>query len=234
MAALPFPEVERPYEFVALHHDDEYPIGRGRIVSSSGLNIAVNEYDDHFVEEQVPWSNALQSRLRGRDSYLCGPLARYNLNFDKLFPEVQEAALSIGLTAPCRDPHRSLLVRLIEVLQAFEEALRIIERYAPPSEPCIERGPLRAATGYGASEAPRGMLYHRYSLDDEGTILQAKIVPPTSQNQLAMEEDLAALAPELASLPLPAATILAERAIRNHDPCISCAAHFLTLRIGEG
>ncbi|MDC0685441.1 Ni/Fe hydrogenase subunit alpha [Sorangium atrum] len=233
MATLPCPELDRPYEFVALRSDDVYAITEGRLVSSGGLGIEVRDYDAHFIEEHVSWSTALRSRIHGSGSYLCGPLARFNLSFDRLLPEVQDAARAAGLAVPCRNPFRSLLVRLVEILQAFEESIRIIEAYAPPPAPFVAPPALRAGTGYGGSEAPRGFLYHRYTLDAEGTILDAKIVPPTSQNQLSIEEDLCAMSPSLASLPLREATARAEQAVRNHDPCISCATHFLTLRVEE-
>jgi coenzyme F420-reducing hydrogenase alpha subunit len=230
MADFPFPELERDYEFVALRHPDEYPFCEGRLVSSRGLDIDVGDYDAHFVEEQAPYSHALHSRIRDRGAYLCGPLARFNLNFDRLHPDIQALAREIGLSAPCRNPFRSILVRLVEITQCFEEAIRIINSYEEPSAPYLD-APLRAATGHGGTEAPRGFLYHRYAIDETGTILAANIVPPTSQNQLSIEQDLADLAPVLAELPLDAATHRAEQAVRNHDPCISCATHFLKLRI---
>lgn len=230
MATFSFPALERAYEFVALRHPEEYPLCEGRLVSSNGLDIDVRDYDQHFVEEHVAYSNALHSRLRGGGAYLCGPLARFNLNFDRLHPSVIALAEDVGIVPPCRNPFKALLVRLVEIAQSFEEAIRIIESYQPPPEPYIE-APMQAGTGFGGTEAPRGFLYHRYTLDGAGTILDAKIVPPTSQNQLSMEQDFFTLAPALAELPLPEATHLAEQAIRNHDPCISCATHFLTLRI---
>jgi len=230
MSKLSFPALERDYEFVALRHPSEYPFCEGEVVSSKGLAIELSEYDAHFAEEQVPHSNALHSRIRGRGAYLCGPLARFNLNFDRLYPEVQRLAADIGLTVPCRNPFKNILVRLIEMTQAFEEAIRVIENYEAPSHSFVEAAP-REATGFGGTEAPRGFLYHRYRLDAEGAIIDAKIVPPTSQNQLSMEEDLFELAAELARLPHREATHRAEQAIRNHDPCISCATHFLTLRV---
>jgi coenzyme F420-reducing hydrogenase alpha subunit len=225
-----FPAFERDYEFVALRHESEYPFCEGRVVSSNALDISLAEYDAHFVEEQVPHSNALHSRIRGRGAYLCGPLARFNLNFDRLSPDIQQLARTVGLTAPCKNPFKNILVRLVEMIHAFEDAIRVIEGYAPPEVPFVDASP-RAATGFGGTEAPRGFLYHRYSLDAAGTIMDAKIVPPTSQNQLSMEEDLFALAGDLVRLPHKEATHRAEQAIRNHDPCISCATHFLTLQV---
>jgi len=229
-SSFTFPAVARDYELVALRHPHEYPFCEGRVVSSRGLDLAVAEYDAHFVEEQVAYSNALRSRIVGRGAYLCGPLARFNLNFDRLSPAVQQLAESVGLTPPCTNPFKAILVRLVEITHAFEEAIRVIEAYEPPPAPYVDV-PLRAATGFGATEAPRGLLYHRYSFDDGGTITDAKIVPPTSQNQLSIEDDLRALAPELIRIPHAAATRLAEQAIRNHDPCISCATHALRLRV---
>jgi coenzyme F420-reducing hydrogenase alpha subunit len=225
-----FPELEEDYEFVALSHPDDYAIERGRLVSSRGLDISAGEYEEHFVEEHVPHSNALHSRLRQRGSYLVGPLARYALNSDRLSPIAREAAAEAGLPAICRNPFQSIVVRSVEILYAFDEALRIIDAYEPPDRPAAEVPP-RAGTGFGWTEAPRGMLWHRYSIDEEGTILDARIVPPTSQNQRAIEEDLRDLVRrnlELADEPL---RLRCEQAIRNYDPCISCATHFLKLDV---
>jgi len=230
MSRFDFPDVERDYEFVALRHPDEYPFCEGRLVSSRGLDIDIRDYDGHFVEEQAPYSTALRSRIRGRGAYLCGPLARFDLNFEQLFPEVQDLARRAGVAPPCRNPFRMLLVRMVEIAQAFTEAVRIIESYVAPEAPFVEAS-VRAGTGFGGTEAPRGFLYHRYTLDETGAIVGANIVPPTSQNQLAIEEDLRELAPVLANLSHVEATHRAELAVRNYDPCISCSTHFLTLNV---
>ena len=167
-AELPFPDFERDYELVALHEPGEYPIDRGPLVSSRGLDIAPGEYDEHFVEEHVEHSNALHARLRGRGAYLVGPLARYALNFDALSPLAREAAHEAGLGPVCRNPFRSIVVRAVEILYALDEALRIIAAYerARPRRPSTCEP--RAGIGYGGTEAPRGMLYHRYELDADG------------------------------------------------------------------
>ena len=230
MAGFDFPEVDRDYHLVALRHPGEYPFCDGRIASSGGLDLDVADFDAHVVEEQVPYSNALHAHLRGAGAYLCGPLARFNLNFDRLSPELQRLARGVGLTPPLRNPFKNILVRLVEMAHAFAEAIRVVEAYQPPAAPFVDAVP-RAATGVGATEAPRGLLYHRYRLDQDGAVVNATIVPPTSQNQAAMEADLREIAAELARLPHREASELAERAIRNHDPCISCATHFLRLEI---
>ncbi|MBZ5639306.1 MAG: Ni/Fe hydrogenase subunit alpha [Acidobacteriia bacterium] len=230
MAGLKFPEFERDYEFIALRHESEYAIYDGRIVSSKGLDIPVSEFDTRFEEEHVARSNALHSRIKGRGAYLVGPLARINLNFEHLSVAARETAEVIGLRVPCLNPFKSLLARAVETVHAFAEAIAIIEAYEPPEQPRLAHA-VRAGTGRGATEAPRGILYHRYKTDGEGIIEDAKIVPPTSQNQLCIEEDLFTIAPRLATMPAAEATWLAEQSVRNYDPCISCATHFLRLRI---
>ena len=232
MATLPFPAFERDYEFVALRHPTEYAVLDGRVVSSRGLDIDVHAYEDHFVEEQVVHSTALHSHLDGR-SYFCGPLARINLSFDRLGDVTRRAAEDIGFAVPCKNPFRSLLARGLETLHSLDEAARIIRAYQPPERPFVEL-PRKSAEGYGCTEAPRGLLYHRYRVDDAGTITDAKIVPPTSQNQKSIEEDLFAIAGRLVGMPEEEATWLAEQTVRNYDPCISCSTHFLTLKIDRG
>src|SRR5215467_5490206 len=178
---LPMREYPRDYEFVALQHRDEYAMNEGRIASNGALNITAREYDAHFEEQQVPYSNALHSIIEGRGAYLTGPLARYNLNFGRLPAPVREAAREAGLGETCLNPFQSIVVRALEMLYAFEEAIRIIEAYEPPERPSIDYE-MHAGTGYAATEAPRGTLYHCYSIDEQGIIQDAKIVPPTSQN----------------------------------------------------
>jgi sulfhydrogenase subunit alpha len=231
-AGFEFPEASRDYEFVALRHPAEYPMNEGRIVSSAGLDIPASEYESEFLERQVRYSTALHSRLKRRGAYLVGAMARYAINRDRLPTEVQALANAAGLEPVCRNPFRSILVRLVEVVYACGEALRLIADYEPPARPYTPAEP-RAAIGYGCTEAPRGVLYHRYDLDAEGTILDARLVPPTAQNQDVIEEDLREVATARLGLADEALKADCEQSIRNHDPCISCAAHFLTLRVNR-
>jgi coenzyme F420-reducing hydrogenase alpha subunit len=230
VAGFEFPEFEQDYEFVALTHPDEYAVTEGRLVSNRGLNIDAAEYEDHFVEQHLKHSNALHSVVRGRGSYLVGPMARFNLNFDKLPAMAREAAKAAGLAPPVKNPFRSIVVRAVELVFACAEALRIVRDYEPPAKPRVE-AVARSGVGQAITEAPRGILYHRYALDEHGLILAAKIVPPTSQNQKRIEDDLREFAAQMASWPIEDATLKCEQAIRNYDPCISCATHFLRLEV---
>jgi sulfhydrogenase subunit alpha len=230
VAGFTYPDVEVDYEFVAVDHPDEYPIIGDRIVSNRGIDIPVQEWRDVFVEEHVARSNALHARIRERGAYHVGPLARYALSYEKLSPDARRAAEDAGLGPVCRNPFRSIIVRAVEMVHACDEALAIIDAYEPPDRPFLEVHP-RAAVGHGVSEAPRGLLYHRYELDDDGTITDAQIAPPTAQNQLTIEADLRVVLDEHIDLPDHELSWVLEQSIRNYDPCISCATHFLKLTV---
>jgi sulfhydrogenase subunit alpha len=239
-AGFDFPDVVGDYLFVALRGQGRYPVGYvpsvPRIVSSGGLDLTPAEFDSLVVEEHVERSTALHARLGGRDSYLTGPLARWALNYDLVSPEVRSAASEAGLGAECKNPFRSILVRVAEIAEACLQALEICRHYEEPDPPYLE-APGRAGTGWGATEAPRGLLLHRYRLNDAGRIEDARIVPPTAQNQISIEDDLrrvvsSYLRGELQG-DLDALQWTCEQAVRNHDPCISCAAHFLDLEVVE-
>jgi coenzyme F420-reducing hydrogenase alpha subunit len=230
VAGFTFPDFQRDYEFVALRHPTEYALNEGRLVSSKGLDMAISEYEQHFAEEHVQRSHALHSAIQERGSYFVGPLARYSLNFDKLSPIAQNAAKEAGLERECRNPFQGIVVRAVETVYACDEALRIIANYEMPERPHIEVIP-RVGTGHGCTEAPRGILYHKYRFDENGLVLSAKIVPPTSQNLRTIEEDLTEFVSTRLHLPNDRLEWQCEQAVRNYDPCISCATHSLKVRI---
>jgi sulfhydrogenase subunit alpha len=230
VATFPFPNFEQDYEFVALRHPDEYPLNEGRLVSSRDIDIDIADYETEFEERHVAHSTALHSLLKRRGAYLVGPLARYALNFDRLPASIQAVARDAGLEPVCRNPFKSIVVRALEIEFACEEALRIIASYEPPDMPAAAIEP-RAGAGFGCTEAPRGICWHRYDFGDDGTIERARIVPPTSQNQPSIEADLAGVAASLLDQPDEIIRDRCEQTIRNYDPCISCSAHFLKLTV---
>jgi len=232
VSGFDFPDMEQPYEYVALRPVTGYPIETGRVVTSRGNDFEVRDFPEHVAEFQVPHSHALHARLDGgvRGPYVVGPLARYSLNHDRLGDLARQAADEAGLGPVCRNPFRSIVVRAVELVEAVAEALQIIDGWADGVAPHVPV-PARAGEGFGASEAPRGILFHRYVLDADGLIRDAQIVPPTSQNQAGIEADLRALVEQWTDLDDHALQHRCEHAIRNYDPCISCATHFLDLTV---
>jgi coenzyme F420-reducing hydrogenase alpha subunit len=230
VAALEFADLEQDYEYVALRTDADYPIETGAFVTSGGRTFRPRDFDAWVTEQHVEHSNALHARLRDVGPYVVGPLARYSLNHDRLPPTARQAADAAGLGSVCRNPFRSIVVRAVELVTACEEALRIIDGWSDGGVPSVPVPP-RAGVGYGATEAPRGVLYHRYELAEDGTVLDARIVPPTSQNLASIELDLRAFVQPRLDLDLDELTRQCEQAVRNYDPCISCATHFLDLTV---
>jgi len=229
---LALPDDAQEFTCVALHHPDEYPMNDGRIISSTGLNIAIDAYRDHFRETQYPHSTALHSSLHGKP-YLLGPLARLNLNHRQVPPDILEPARTAGIDFPSRNMFHSIVARAIEIHYALEEAIRLLEEYRSVAQP-FSQAQVVAGAGYGCTEAPRGLLWHHYRLDASAAVEHAEIVPPTSQNQARIEQDLTTALEKL-GLDSDDASIRrhSEMVIRNYDPCISCATHFLTLRVSR-
>lgn len=231
-AALPRPRGPQRFVSVALRHPAEYPMYAGRIVSSAGLDVDASQWADHIEERHVPHSTALRATLAGRP-YLVGPLARLNLNADRLPPETRRALDSCGLRLPSDDPFDGIVARAVEVHLAVVEAARLAAAYRPPEVPAVEV-PLSAGVAAGATEAPRGLLWHRYRTDENGIVREARLVPPTSQNQARIEEDLR-LSLRAFGLDRTDDELRrhGEQVIRNYDPCISCATHFLRLKVAR-
>ena len=230
VSSLQKPSLERESTLVCLHDPSRYAIDGGEIVSNSGLRLPPSSFEESFEEYQVGYSNALHSRIRGGGSYMVGPLARFNLNFDQLNPVARAMAREWGLKPPLKDPFQSMLVRVLEIVHALEEAAGEVREYVQPVHPSVPYKP-KAGVCHGVSEAPRGTLYHSYAVNARGQIERAKIVPPTAQNQSRMEDDIRLLVPQIMESDVDRARRLGEMAIRNYDPCISCATHFLRLDI---
>jgi len=241
VAGLELPHDEQDFISVALHHPDEYPFNEGRIIASDGLDIDIAEYQNYFRETHVPHSTALHAHYypggyeEGKNGvpYLVGPLARVNLNFDQLPQAVRDNLAKTGIRFPSKNMFHSALARAAELHHALLEAIKQLEDYQPSDIPAVEVTP-RAGIGYGCTEAPRGILWHRYELDEKGDVIQAAITPPTSQNQARIEEDLKASLEKLdLKSPDEELRFHGEKVIRNYDPCISCATHFLRVNVAR-
>lgn len=229
-ARLSLPEDKQEFTSVAMYHPDEYPMYQGRIRASTGLDIEISEYQQHFRESQVAHSTALHSTLHGKP-YLVGPLARLNLNHAHIPETMLAPAIAAGIHFPSRNMFHSIVARAIEIRYALEEAIRLLDGYTSNTQAYVNTS-IKAGSGYGCTEAPRGILWHHYQFDEQGLVRRAVIVPPTSQNQARIEQDLqTALEKFGLDQDEQSLRLLGEKVIRNYDPCISCSTHFLKLRI---
>lgn len=215
---------------VSLRHPTEYPMNEGQIVSNKGLTIPIDRFDTYFREFQVPHSTALHCLLEEKP-YLVGPLARITNNYDRLATPVIEALSRIDTPFPSQNLFHSIIARAAEIYHCVLEAQRILQTYSYPQTSHITIKP-RQGIGYGCTEAPRGMLWQRYTFDAQGMVTSARIVPPTSQNQAHIEADLRYGLEQFGlHKPDEALRAYSEMIVRNYDPCISCATHFLTMTV---
>jgi len=229
---LPIPKISYDMVFMSLRGEREYPILEGVVANSLGEEFSEDEFEEHIVVEQKRYSNALHYRLRDGRPYITGPLARFNLNYELLRPEVRDVLKEFGLKPPLRNTYQSIIARAAETYHSILEIGRLIEEYREPSR-AYEKAEVRAGEAMAIVEAPRGMLYHRYRIDGDGRILYANIVPPTAQNYAAMEEDILKVGDLILKKPREEAEKLVETTIRNYDPCISCSVHMIRLKIIE-
>lgn len=230
---LPIPEIGYDLVLMSLKGDSEYPIIKGMVANNLGGVFPEDDLEKNVVVEQKIYSTGLHYRLRNGRPYTTGPIARFNLNYDLLAPEVRDILEQAGYRAPLKNTYQSIIARAAETLHSILEVRRLIEGYSEPLEPCVE-GKVRAGRGAAITEAPRGMLYHYYEVDDDGKITQANIIPPTTQNYAAMEEDLLRIQDLIVNAPQEKAQHLVEMTIRNYDPCISCSVHAIRLKIIRG
>ncbi|HUO09300.1 MAG TPA: Ni/Fe hydrogenase subunit alpha [Phycisphaerae bacterium] len=227
---LTFPKLSADYEFVSLCPADEYPMNQGPIRSNKGLMVEQEEFGNVIEERQVPHSTALHSMMKGRAAYAVGPLARLNLNHEKLHPAarglLERVCRAINRDLPWNNNYLSILARGIETVHALALAGEMLEGYVVPARTRVVVAP-REGIGAHGTEAPRGICWHQYRVKGDGTIASARIIPPTSQNMATIEDDLRELAPSLADVTDEEAALRCEHVIRNYDPCISCSVHFL-------
>jgi coenzyme F420-reducing hydrogenase alpha subunit len=234
VAGFKFPDFEQPYDFVSLVHPEEYPMCEGRIEASHGPSIDASQFDQHFREEQVPHSTALHSlRIDTGRPYLVGPLARINASFDKLAPTARRVADDLSFESTCRNPFKSIIARGLELIHAYEEALSLLQDYRPTGPARIAYN-YREGEGSAGTEAPRGLLFHQYRVDSAGKLIKAQIVPPTSQNQAQIEQDLREYLPRIIRQTDEEVARDSERLVRSYDPCISCSTHYLKVKLERG
>ncbi len=229
-AGLDLPVDNQAFNCVAIRNENEYGINEGAIVSTQHQQVAFDDYQDRFKEHQVKHSTAFYSTLDGK-SYFVGPLARMNLNFNQLPPEVRGLCHDVGLKFPSTNMFDNVRARAVESYYSIIEALRILKSYQKPKSPYVEVTP-RAGIARHATEAPRGMIFHQFKIDGNGRVETACMIPPTSQNQGSIESNLknAVLEYGLDNTD-DDLRMLCEKIIRNYDPCISCSTHFLKLKV---
>lgn len=233
-SSLPFTErrTVSSAECVSLRARDEYPVNEGIVVSSTGLELPAGTFLESIREYQVDYSTSLHAgivRSMEISPYLVGPVARVNLNSERLPPEIMKTMRGVGIALPFTDPGAGIIARSVEIAYAFHEALQIIRDYEEPENPKVKYE-TRAGSATWATEAPRGLLIQHFELDESGMVRAVRIIPPTSQNLSHMELTVYQFVQGHLDSSSAFLKKEVERIIRSYDPCISCSVHVMVMR----
>jgi len=226
---LDIPDFERETEYLALQRDDEYAFYNGAIVSTDGGATPIARYREKIKEFVVPYSTAKHAKA-ARESFMVGALARFNNNYERLSPLGRWAAEAMGLRPVCYNPFMNNVAQLVELAHCLEDSVRIVNELLAMGLKEEDRSvKIKGGTGVGATEVPRGLLIHEYTVDDDGTITGANFIIPTNMNHNNIERDLKALAPAVVDRSEEEITLALEMLVRAYDPCVSCSTHLLNV-----
>jgi coenzyme F420-reducing hydrogenase alpha subunit len=222
------PQFTRETEYISLRCDDEYALYDGDICSSDTGLVSAAEYRRMTNEFVVGHSTSKHCKVN-RSSYMVGALARWNNNHDKLGDLAHTAAAALGLAPNCHNPYMNTIAQVVEAAECAVDSVRIIDRLLAvgPKDEKPNQEPTRFGTGVGATEVPRGILYHEYTYDNKGRIAKANCIIPTGQNLANIDDDMQKLVPEIIGRSKAEITLQLEMLVRAYDPCISCSVHLL-------
>ncbi len=228
---LSIPDFVRETEYIALKDPEEYAFISGQIASTDAGIVPVDKYLEVTNEFCVPHSTAKYTRNK-RDSYMVGALARYNINHDQLLPRAKKAAGELGLSAPCHNPFMITVAQVVESVHAIEDSIKLIDQIlARGLEEENNQVKVQEGRGIGAVEAPRGILFHDYTYDENGILTEANCIIPTNQNHNNIQKDMEALVPLILGQPEDKIRLTLEMLVRAYDPCVSCSTHLLKVTL---
>ncbi len=227
------PNFKRETEFIALTDPNEYALYDGKVASSDTGSAPAKEYLAFTNEYVVPQSTAKWAK-HIRESYMVGALARLNINYKRLSPMAKETADAFNLIPMCYNPFMNSIAQLVEVVHSVEDSIRLInelEATGLKSQPDynLPEIKVKAGSGVGAVEVPRGILFHDYTYNERGICTKANCVIPTNQNHGNIQQDMNALVPKIAQKPQKEIELTLEMLVRAYDPCISCSTHVVKI-----
>ena len=221
---LLYPEFKRKTEFVALTSNKEYAIYDGKVISSSGLEFFPEKMPKEIKEIQYP-SEPVKRVLHNSHPVMPGALARINLNYQKLNPSAKKVWQKFGVKLPTYNTFYNIFAQVTEIIHSIEESKKLLQQVIKSNEPVIKKYRIKAGRGIAACEAPRGTLYHDYTIDKKGIITKANIITPTAQFITNLEEDIKKFIPNLKKLNPEARRQKIKMLIRAYDPCMTCSVH---------
>ncbi len=233
LKTLDLPDFERETEYMSITDPVDYALYDGDIKSSDGWTIDDQQYLDKINEKVVEHSTGKHC-WASRDAYMVGALARFNNNYEQLSDRSKEYAQELGLKAPCYNTFMNNIAQFVEIAHSVDDSIRIIDELMEegftPDEAMVEFAP-KAGRGVGVVEAPRGLLIHDYTYNDEARVEKANLIIPTNMNYANVEKDLEVLVSQVMDKSEDEIKLACEMLVRAYDPCISCSTHFLNVKL---
>ena len=226
---IDFPRIEMKTNYVSLTSRDTIPLLWGSVRINNRV-IEPEKYLNQIVPVIEEYSTAPHFLLRNNEPYMVSALSRLNNNFDKLSINAKEFCREHNLSFPQYSPFSNNIAQGVEIIHFLDRAEEILEKLLQKRE--IEHlkkiGKIRGGTGVAITEAPRGLLIHKYGVNNEGEVTEAIIITPTTQNLKNIERDAEIMVKKLIKEGYEARDIeeMVYKLIRSYDPCISCAARF--------
>ena len=228
------PSFERETEYISIKSEKEYGLYEGAIFSSDSGIFPVDNYLNVTNEFVVPHSSSKHARFN-RSSYMVGALSRFNNNYSQLKPLAKKVADKLGLKAPNYNPYMNTVAQVVEVAHCLENTIeqldQLLQKGIKMEKP--NQKPTKYGRGFGATEVPRGILFHDYTYNKQGNIEAANCIIPTGQNLANIDDDMKKLVPEIIDEPKEKITHKLEMLVRAYDPCISCSVHMLEVEFVE-
>jgi sulfhydrogenase subunit alpha len=154
---------------------------------------------------------------------MVGALSRLNIKYDLLHPEAKKAAQMLEFKPGERNPFRNIIAQAVEIVHGLWKCIELLDTLSLKNY-LVTVKPGQGA-GSSVTEAPRGMLYHKYELNRMGIVERADIVTPTAYNFTSLEENLRQLIFLNIEKPAEEISLLCEMLVRAYDPCFSCSVH---------
>lgn len=226
---ITYPNLQKSTNYLALTSHRGYTMQSDIIESFSGETFKAKNYSKKIVEKVIE-SPAKVSTYNNQE-FMVGALSRLSLHANRLAPiakKIHQKNMAKFEAFPAYNSFHNNYAQSVEIVHFLETAMEILKQLLNDSNYKLKPLPeikLKTADGCAVIEAPRGILYHYYEINNDGKITNCNIITPTAQSLNNLESDAQVLLNESEELNHKERAKLVEMLIRAYDPCITCSVH---------